>query len=281
MNWVATRILLQSLPPLTIRTLALALGAVVLFGAAALNGHRLAIPRGERTKVAVAGFLNVTVFNVCSVYSQVFGSTSRAVVIAYSMPIWAILLGRLVLGERTNTVKLVALVLCAVGLAILILPAMQHGLPLGALFALGCAWTWAAGTVYQKGAKLAVPPLCSTAWQLLLGAVILAVGMLWFDGLPDPAQLGGQTGIWLLYSGAVAMGFAYLIWFVLLSKLPTATAAIGTLLAPVVGVAASIAISGERLGLGDTVGFALIFVAAATVLLEPAQRQEHLPAQGG
>src|SRR5690242_5194367 len=78
LNWAATRALLQSLPPFTIRTLAIALGAFVLFAAAAINRDRIAIPRGERTKVALASFLNVTAFNLCSIYAQVFGSTSRA-----------------------------------------------------------------------------------------------------------------------------------------------------------------------------------------------------------
>jgi drug/metabolite transporter (DMT)-like permease len=271
LNWIATRILLQSLPPLTIRSLAVALGALVLFAAAAFKGDRLVIPRGERTKVAIAGFFNVTVFNAFSVYSQVFGSTSRAVVIAYSMPIWTFLLGRLVLKEKASAAKLAGLGLCAVGLGILLFPASAHAHALAALFALGCAWSWAAGTVYQKRARLMVPLLCSTAWQLLLGAVVLGAGMFALDGVPHLEEVRGSAAALLIYSGVVAMGLAYFVWFIALGELPTATAAIGTLLVPVIGVVASIIINGERPSWGDAAGFALILVAAASVLLEPAQ----------
>ena len=73
-------------------------------------------------KVLIAGFFNVAVFGVGSAYAQVYGTTSRAIVIAYSMPIWSALLARFVLKEKLNAVKLVALALCAAGLAILIWP---------------------------------------------------------------------------------------------------------------------------------------------------------------
>jgi drug/metabolite transporter (DMT)-like permease len=270
-NWVATRILLQSLPPLTIRALAIGLGAVVLFAGAALKGDRLIIPRGERMKVAIASFFNVTVFNAFSVYSQVFGSTSRAVVIAYSMPIWTFLLGRLVLKERASAAKVAGLALCAAGLGFLLFPTSPQAQPLAAVLALGCAWSWAAGTVYQKRTRLVVPILCSTAWQLLLGAVVLGAGMFALDGAPRLEQLHGIPAALIIYSGVVAMGLAYLVWFTALRELPTATAAIGTLLVPVIGVAASIIINGERPSLSDAVGFVLIFGAAAAVLLEPVK----------
>ncbi len=86
LNWLVTRLLLQSLAPLTLRTLAIALGALVLFGIAILKRQGLDIPARQRRKVAMAAIFNVTVFDACSAYSQLFGSTSRAVVIAYSMP---------------------------------------------------------------------------------------------------------------------------------------------------------------------------------------------------
>jgi drug/metabolite transporter (DMT)-like permease len=273
-NWIATRILLGSLPPLTIRTLSIALGAMVVFAAATLKGDRLRLSRGEGKKLVVASFFNVTLFNACSVYAQVFGTTSRAVVIAYSMPIWTFLLGRFILKEKTSTAQLIGLALCATGLGILIFPATRDGLPLGALLALGSAWSWAAGTVYQQTAKIAVPILCSTAWQLLLGDVLLAAGMFALDPAPILTRLPASAVAWLAYSGLVGMGLAYLAWFAVLRTLQTTTAAIGTLLVPVVGVVASVVINGERPGPGDVVGFLVIFAAVATVLLAPAQARD-------
>jgi drug/metabolite transporter (DMT)-like permease len=277
MNWVATRIILEHLSPWSLRVIGVGLGALVLFIAGTVSRTRLSVPRGAWLKLTIAAFFNVGIFNVCSAYSQVYGTTSRAVVIAYSMPIWASLLARLVLKEKLTPVKLIALTLCALGLVILIGPLVAHGLPLGALFALACAWLWAAGTIYLKAAQIEMPTLAVTAWQLLLGWLMIVAGMLAFYGLPQPAPLPSATLLWIGYNGLIGMGLIYFVWFVVVDKLPTMTASIGTLLVPVVGVIGSTIINGERPNLTDTIGFALIFAAAATVLLQPNARHDELP----
>ena len=55
------------------------------------------------------------------------------------------------------------------------------------------------------------------------------------------------------------------------------TASIGSLLVPVVGVIGSALVNGERPDLSDAIGFALIFAAAATVLLQPNVRHDEMP----
>ena len=276
-NWVAARIILTVLPPWTMRALGIGLGDLTLFAAAALTGVSLAVPRGERLKVMIAGFLNVAIFNVCSAYAQVYGTTSRAIVIAYSMPIWAALLAHFVLHEKLTPVKLTALALCAAGLAILIFPLARSGIPFGALFALICAWTWAAGTVYLKWAKIRAATLAIAAWQLLFGWLMLAAGTLAFEGVPHLWPLPAHILAWIGYNGLIGMGMAYFIWFVVVDRLPATTASLGSLLVPVVGVIGSAWLVGERPSLTDIIGFACIFAAAASVLLQPNTRHAELP----
>jgi drug/metabolite transporter (DMT)-like permease len=276
-NWVAARIILQALPPWTMRALGIGLGAATLFAAASIARVRLSVPRGERMKIVIAGFFNVAIFNACSAYAQVYGTTSRAVVIAYSMPIWAALLARLVLKERFNAAKLAGLALCIVGLTILIWPLARAGLPFGALFALICAWSWAAGTIYLKWADIRATTLAVAAWQLLFGWLMLMAGMLWFEGVRHEWPLPTHVLAWIGYNGVIGMGIAYFLWFVVIERLPTMTASLGILLVPVVGVLGSAWLIGERPDLNDIVGFALIFSAAACVLLQRNVRHDEMP----
>ena len=276
-NWIATRIILSALPPWTMRTLGIGLGALTLFAAAVVTGVSLAVPRGERLKILIAAFFNVGIFNVCSAYAQIYGTTSRAVVIAYSMPIWSALLALFVLKEKLNALKLFALALCATGLAILIYPLARAGFPFGALLALVCAWAWAAGTVYLKWARIRAATLAIAAWQLLFGWLMLAAGMVIFDGLPQFSPLPAHVVLWIAYNGLIGMGLAYFLWFVIVDRLPTTTASLGSLLVPVVGVIGSAVVVGERPSLTDIVGFACIFAAAASVLLQPDARHDELP----
>jgi drug/metabolite transporter (DMT)-like permease len=276
-NWVAARIILEALGPWTLRAVGIGLGDLTLFIAAAVMGVSLAIPRGERTKVLIAGFFNVTVFSVCSAYAQIYGTTSRAIVIAYSMPIWSAVLAYFVLGERLTKAKLAALVLCAAGLAMLIWPLARTGFPISAVFALGCAWSWAAGTIYLKRAKIRAPTLAVAAWQLFFGWLILAAGMMIFEGVPQFWVLPNRILAWIAYNGVLGMGMTYFLWFVVVERLPAMTASLGSLLVPVVGVLGSAWLIGERPSLNDIVGFALIFAAAASVLLQPTSRHTELP----
>lgn len=102
-----------------------------MFAAAYFGRVPMTISRVDRLKVIVAGFFNVAAFGVGSAYTQVYDTTSRAIVIAYSMAIWSALLARIVLKERLTAVKLLALGLCAAGLTILIWPLARTGFPLG------------------------------------------------------------------------------------------------------------------------------------------------------
>jgi len=276
-NWIAARFILEALPPWTMRTIGIGLGDLTLFAAAALTGVSLAVPRSERLKILIAGFFNVAVFGVGSAYAQVYGTTSRAIVIAYSMPIWSALLAYFVLGEKLNAVKLGALALCAAGLAILIFPLARSGFPLGAFIALGCAWSWAAGTIYLKQAKLRTPTLTSAAWQLLFGWLMLAGGMMIFEGPPHAEPLPVSVIAWIGYNGFIGMGLAYFLWFFVADRLPTTTASLGSLLVPVVGVIGSAILVGERPSLTDIIGFGCIFASAASVLLQPNVRHDELP----
>jgi drug/metabolite transporter (DMT)-like permease len=276
-NWIAARFILEALPPWTMRVLGIGIGDLTLFTAAAIAGISLVVPRGERGKILIAGFFNVAVFSVGSAYAQVYGTTSRAIVIAYSMPIWSALLAHFVLKEKLNAVKLGALILCAAGLAILIWPLARNGFPLGALIALVCAWSWAAGTVYLKWAKIRTATLTSAAWQLLFGWLMLVAGMLIFEGIPHLWPLPAHVIAWIGYNGFIGMGLAYFLWFAVVERLPATTASLGSLLVPVVGVIASAWLMGERPSLTDAIGFALIFAAAASVLLQPTTRHDELP----
>jgi drug/metabolite transporter (DMT)-like permease len=276
-NWIAARIILEALPPWTMRTIGIGLGDLTLFAAAAIAGISLAVPRSERVKILIAGFFNVAVFGVGSAYAQVYGTTSRAIVIAYSMPIWSALLAHFVLKEKLNAVKLGALALCATGLAILIFPLARTGFPLGALIALVCAWSWAAGTIYLKWAKIRTATLTSAAWQLLFGWLMLAGGMLIFEGVPQLWPLPMNVVAWIGYNGFIGMGLAYFLWFVVADRLPTTTASLGSLLVPVVGVIGSAIVIGERPSLFDMMGFACIFASAASVLLQPNVRHDEMP----
>jgi len=272
LNWTAAAIALKEIPPWSLRFAGAGLGAATLFSAALLTGHSLRVPRGERLHVIIAGFFNVAAFQVLSSFAQLSGATSRAIIITYSMPIWATALTWLMLGERLDRIRIIALLLCIAGLGILVGPLLAHEFPPSVFLALGCALSWAFATVYVKWAKVSVPPLANAAWQLVFGFLFIAAGTVAFDGYPRLWPLHYPAVLAVLFIGLFGVGLAHFLWWAIVARLPAVTASIGSLLVPVIGVGASTVFLGER-----PTAFALIFAAAACVLLQRNTKHDEMP----
>lgn len=273
LNWIAAAIALREVSPWSLRFAGSSIGAATLFAAAALTRHNLRIPRGEHIHILIAGLFNVAGFQILSSFAQVSGATTRAIIITYSMPIWATVLSWLVLGERLNKVGALAFALCVAGLTTLVLPLFADGFPPFVFYSLGCALSWAFATVYIKWARLTIEPLANAAWQLLFGFLFLAVGTFVFEGYPHLWPLHTATVLAILNVGLVGVGLAHFLWWTIVGRLPASTASIGALLVPVIGVTSSVLFLGEHLSVPDSIGFLMIFAAAACVLLQPGGRR--------
>ncbi|GAC1322460.1 MAG: DMT family transporter [Collimonas sp.] len=277
LNWPAVKVSLEAVSPWGLRTIGLGVAACTLF-VLAFAGNRtwraLYIPAGrDRLHVVLTALLNIAAFNILLTFAQLGAATSRVAIITYSMPLWAALMACVLLGERLDVIRCTGLALGAAGLAILIAPLTAGGLPSGIQYALAAAVIWAVGTVYMKWARIAAPPLAIAAWQLLIGALAALTGLLWFEGIPHlgPLQPHAHAHAAVLcalaYHIFFGMALGYILWFKIIAQLPAGTAALGTLLVPVVGVSGAMLLLGEHPSAADMLGFCLIFGAAVCVLL--------------
>jgi drug/metabolite transporter (DMT)-like permease len=273
-TWPVMRIALREIPPFSMRTVSLGLGALVLLAVVALQRRGFALRRPvDWLHAVISTLLNIVGFTMLSAFALLMTATSRVTILSYTMPIWAAVMARFVLGERLTRATLVALALCVVGIAILVWPLAQNGVPIGLLLALAIGISWAAGTVYVKWAQLKCDPIAFAAWQLTIGFAMVAVGLIVVEGRPHFADAHAAAWLATIFTGVVGSGLAYLLWFKIIGRLPAMTASLGLLSVPPIGVVATVLILGEWPTLPDMVGFALIFAAAACVLLpshEPA-----------
>jgi drug/metabolite transporter (DMT)-like permease len=217
------------------------------------------------------------VFGLFSAFAQLNTLTSRVVIVVYSMPIWATLMAWPIFGERLTRASSLGLMLCIIGLTVLVVPVAASGAPLGLLLALGSSLLWAAGTLYLKWARIEGDPIALTAWQLFFSVAVMLVCLALFQGDAPIWPRQASTFYALAYHGVLGVGISYFLWFQIVGRLPAATASLGILTSPVVGIASSALIIGERPTAADIIGFALILSAAACVLLPSARRPAHPP----
>lgn len=277
LNWIAAAVALREVSPWALRVAGSSIGAITLFAAVIVTGHRLQIPRGEVLHVMVAGFFNVAAFQILSGFAQLSGATSRAIIITYSMPIWTTMLSVAVLGEKLTRIRIIAFCLCVAGLSVLLWPLFADGIPIFVFYSLGCALSWCVATVYIKWAKVKIEPLANAAWQLLFGLLFITAGTFVFEGSPHLWPIANDTILAVLFVGVLGVGLAHFLWWSIIGRLPAITASLGSLIVPVVGVSASAMYLGERLTIPDMIGFAMIFAAASCVLLQPNVKHTEMP----
>jgi drug/metabolite transporter (DMT)-like permease len=267
-TWPVMKIALNEIPPLTMRGSAAVLGAVTYYLLCVFMRRSLRIPSPKAwAHILVGSLLNIVAFSLFSAFAQLVATTSRVAILAYTMPIWSTLLAWPFLGERPNRVQATALVLCAAGLGILIYPLTANGIPLGIVFALAVGVCWGGGTVYLKWAHIEADQMGAGSWQVTIAAVILVACMLIFDGGPHFGTAHPDGLVATAWTGIAGNGIAYALWFTIIRRLPAVTASLGVLASPVIGVIGSFLILGEVPTAPDMIGFALIFVASACVLL--------------
>lgn len=281
LSWVAMRIALDEVSPWAMRLIGYSIGGATLFLLLKVQGRSLAIPAGKnRLHIFIAAMFLAVGFGVAGSFAQLLANTSRVIMVNYSMPVWGSLMAYFVLHERINARAALGLALCVAGLGVLVYPIAEKSLrePIGLLLALVCAFGWGGGTVYMKWARIKGDLLAISFWQIMVGTVAFAIFYLVFEGIPKFGPLQWRTWAGLLFNGMLGTGIAYFIWFNIIGRLSTATASLGSLINPVVGVIGAVIILGDRPTVPDMIGFALIFSAAACVLIPQRQKPPPDPA---
>ena len=259
LNWPAMKLLLEEVPPFSIRAASAAVGVALLAAIALRRGESLAVPARLFPRLTLAALLNVTAWMGLASFSLLWLAAGEATIVCYTMPVWASIFAWIVLGERITARRLLALAVGFTGLLVLVLgDGLDVGLAKlpGVGFALAAALLFSLGTVVTKRWPVAMPPASLVAWQTGLGCLPLLVGALIFDSV-DVAAISTQSWLLLLYGGIAPLGLCYLAWFAALKRLPASAAAAGTLLTPVVGVITAALFLGEPLGLREILALSL------------------------
>lgn len=279
LNWGSTWPLLKfiltgGLPPLTLRAWGAGAAAVLLVALAKALGVSLAVPRGQRGRLALYALLNVTAWMALSTVSLRWLSASEGVILAYTFPIWTILFAWPLLGERPGLARSAGLLIGFGSMAALFAGRGADVGPEkwpGVVAVLAAAILFAFGTVLSKRRPLVLPPVASLTWQLAIGAVpMLALAP--FLEQPDLAAIA--TPVWIAFGWTVifSMALSYFTWFAALRRLPASTATLGSLLAPVLGVIGAALALSEPVGLREFAALAGVLLAVTLALRQRERR---------
>jgi len=272
LNWPIMKLTLADIPVWTFRGLCVASGAIGLFIIARAGRQQTRVPAGQWPRLAVTAIANVTMWNVLIGYGLTLLPSGRSAILAYTMPLWTVLLSRFVLDEKLTRRRVLGVSLGMAGMALLIGDefAAMEAAPVGASLVLGAAFSWAVGTVLMRRYPTDLPTTSFTAWQLLIGGVPIMVGALILDwGAWRPIGVGAAIG--LGYNMLFVFIFCYWAWYRIATTVPATVAALSTLMIPIVGLLSGMQILGERPQWQEYAALVLVIAALATVLVPPKQ----------
>ena len=258
LNWPLMKLLLQQWPPLFARGLAGVCAALILATLARTRGESLAVPREAVPRLLFATFTNVFAWMGFGTMAMKYVTVGEGALLAYTMPIWAMLFAWPALQMRPTVRDILALVLGVAGVALLL---SGNGFAFGAdkligiALALSCAILVALGNVINRK-QLPMPPLVVVAGQVGLGCLAMLILGVLFEQPNYTAITPLGIGCFV-YMTLVPMGICYVTWFETLRRLPPTTASTGMLIVPVIGVVSAAIILGEPLGYREWTAMAL------------------------
>ena len=271
-TYLAIRFAVETMPPFLTAGFRFLIAGGVLYIFRRLRGDKAPL-RLEWRSAAIVGLFLLVGGNGGLMWAEQRVASGIAALLIGSVPLWIALLDSLRPGGRRPDRWVIVGVLAGfAGILILIGPAQLIGIqgevdPLGAVVLLLAALSWAAGSLYNRGAKLPNSPLLGTGMEMLVGSLGLFI-------------LGTVTGEWsqmdlTSFSTRSLLGFAYLVVFGslvgfasyvwLLRVAPTMLVSTYAYVNPLIAILLGSLLAGEALT--PRVVLAVMFILGSVVLI--------------
>jgi putative membrane protein PagO len=270
-TWLAIKIGLHGMGPLTGVGLRFLLAGVLLFGVAALR--REIVPLRKLPWRLIGVF---AVFTFACDYSLLYigethvdsGLTS---VLFGTLPFFTFGFARLLANERIGARIAAGSVAAFSGVALISLSGGSHGSPLFALAPIGAAAAAAFATAYAKRSVSLSPLTTLPPAMSIAGVFILAAGLLFERTDWHHAVSASSLGA-LLYLAIAGSCVAFCIMLWLLERLPAGVIGLSSLTFPVIALTVGVLFGGEQIGTREMIGSVLV-VCGMAIALVPLPRR--------
>lgn len=272
-SWPAMRVVFIELPIWQFRAVTCLIGGLALFAIGWAVGETWRVPRRMWGRLVAAATFNMTLWLVLVGYGLSLIGAGHGAIVCYTLPIWTAILSVGFLKERFTARIALALLFGMSGVVVLLSADFEAigTNPIGLVFVLGAAISWAIGTVIVKKYDWGVGVYALAAWQLLIGLV--PIGVIAIATEPFTLHRASTEAFWAsVYIVFVAIIAGYALWFRVVALFPAVVASIGALMIPVIGVLSGALFLGEPITWSE-VGALLLVLTAISLVLIPSRAQ--------
>jgi drug/metabolite transporter (DMT)-like permease len=265
-SFVAVKIGLRYVPPITLVWMRFAIGVFILGLAVVLRGQlKLPAPK-DWPYFALLGFLGISFHQWLQSTGLVTSEATTTAWIVSSMPIFIAILGWLVLQEKLNWLQAFGIFLAALGVLLVVthgnlnaLVSGKFGSP-GDILILISAPNWAVFTIFSRRGLKTYPAAMMMFYVMAFGwlfsSSLFAAGRGW----ESIHSIGTDGWLAIGFLGIFCSGLAYIFWYDALKVLPVAQVGTFLFIEPVVTVTVSFFLLNEKITLSGLLGGLIILI---------------------
>jgi probable blue pigment (indigoidine) exporter len=267
--YVPSAWLVETWPPLMAAAARIGVGGLILLIALRALG-RPVMPGTEWRVILVLALTQSVAFYGATFIGIAEEGAGVAAVLANTDPLFVAALAALFLGEYLNRRQWAGLLVGVVGATVVAWkgPLWPPSVSLVSLLVVGGALAWAVGTVAVAGRiRAGARPVAIAGWQMLIGASLLAVLGLAFEGMPTTT--GGREVALVIAIALLGNAIPFALFYVALGRGDAGRVSAWFFLVPVIGVLTAWPLLGEAPGPRLWAGLILVCAGLWMVLAPP------------
>jgi drug/metabolite transporter (DMT)-like permease len=270
-NFSLVKWALSEMSPLAFNAVRFTLAASLIFALLLIQEGWRPVPLTDMLRIFGLGLLGNSVFQMLFIEGISLTTAGNSSLFLATTPVWTAVLSMIMRKDRLNRVAWAGIGLASIGVVLVTIGGGQEfslrgSNTIGNLLIILAAFSWAAYSVLSRDLLQRYSPLRLTALAMVTGSVGL-----WMFAIPAVIKQSWTAVSWrgwgiVVYSGALAIVAAYIIWAAGVKRIGPARTAIFSNLTPIVAFIAASLMLGEPItwlqGLG---GAAVLYGVSLTI----------------
>lgn len=209
--------------------------------------------------MAFLGFLGTYLYYVLLYGAFALTTAQEGFILAYTWPILVLVLSFFILKEKVNIKKIVAVLICFIGIVIIVTHGQIYLFELtnatGDLLALSGAFVFALFSIVGK--KHNFDRTFSALIYFISALIFITITIVLFSSFKMPSSV---IWMWIIYNGVLVNGLTYVWWFKALDSLEVSVVSTSLYLTPFISLIYIWLFLGEKILTSSLVGLIIIFI---------------------
>lgn len=270
-SFIATKLALRDLNPVTVVWLRFAIGVIILGTVAGIR-HQISLPeKQDWLYFILLGFLGITFHQWLQSTGLLTVQAATTAWIVATTPVYIAILSWLFLREKLGWLQISGIVLAALGVLLVVSKGNISGMfsgrfgTIGDILILISAPNWAIFSILSSRGLKKYPATQMMFFVMTIGWLLTSILFFASGNIADIGQIQWESALGVGFLGIFCSGLAYIAWYDGLQALPASQVGAFLYLEPLVAVIVAWIILAEPILLVSLVGGAIILLGVRLV----------------